>query len=268
MPNKARLLQGYIEKYLSVLEKEKRSMDKTIKPYRWELKRIFEALAQAKMETNPRLIGEKEIEYLRKEVFKNSEGYNRYRLSILGAFLKWCGNDVVEKMRVGWPQDMRINANWLEPEDAMALKKIAEGLEKVILHLELDLCLRRVEVIRLRPCDLKADRMNVLGKGRQGGKWRTIPYHPETRQILGEYLMERKRIIAKAREKDPLANEPENLLIYEKTGRLHAYQKGAIDNRLIALKERAESLYQMPFDFSNHTLRRTGGRMMWKAGIP
>ena len=170
-------------------------------------------------------------------------------------------------MRIGWPQDMRVHANWLEDDEAMAVENLAEGIEKVVVHLELDLMLRRIEVLRLKPTDFQGDRINVLGKGRMGGKWRTIPMHGETREIIGTYLLERKKIIAKARAKNPTAPIPEALLIYERNGRLGAYQKTAVDKILIGLKKRVETHYGRSFDFSNHTLRRTGGRMMWKAGV-
>ena len=55
---------------------------------------------------------------------------------------------------------------------------------------------------------------------------------------------------------------PPNLLIYERGGRLHAYQKSAIEKILNKLGER------VGFHFSNHDLRRTCGRMMYRAGVP
>ena len=266
MATKQRLLQDRIEEYLELLKKEKRS-ERTLESYRRELGNAFSALEAAGLEISPKKVGKKEIEYLRQSVFKASEKYNRWRLSILGSFLNWCGNNIMEKMRIGWPNDMRINANWLEPEEAMTVKNCAEGIEKVIVHLELDLALRRVEVIRLKPEDFKGNRINVLGKGRMGGKLRTIPIHEDTKEIIGAWLLERKRIIEQARAKRGPIDIPPNLLIYERYGRLHAYQKGAIDNFLIQLRKRVESIYARSFDFSNHTLRRTGGRMMWQAGV-
>jgi integrase/recombinase XerD len=135
------------------------------------------------------------------------------------------------------------------------------------VHLELDLMLRRVELLRLRPEDFRGDRVNVLGKGRMGGKWRTIPNHEDTKAIIGEYLLERRRMVEEARKQDPSAEIPPNLLIYLKAGKVHDWRKSGIDGRLRRLKDRVEAAYGRELDFSNHTLRRTGGRMLWEAKV-
>lgn len=49
------------------------------------------------------------------------------------------------------------------------------------------------------------------------------------------------------------------LFIYERGGRLYAYQKTALDNLVKGLAVRTG------IEFSNHTLRRTYGRTLWEA---
>jgi len=266
LPSSYWLLQQRIGEYVELLRKEKRS-PRTLKSYDDVLRQSFAALKDAGLETSPKKIGKREIDYLRETNFKGSEVYNRWRLSIFGTFLKWCGNNIVETMRIGWPNDMRINANWLEPEEAMAINQVAEGIERAVVHLELFLCMRRVEVLRLRPGDFKGDRVSVLGKGRQGGKWRTIRYHPETREVIGIWLLERQRLIAEAKKRDPKVEVPDALFINLHGKRLKAYGMTGIDCILKRLKNRSQTVYGRAFDFSNHTLRRTGGRMLWKAGV-
>ena len=56
------------------------------------------------------------------EGYSTSPGNRRWRLSILETFLEWCGNKVVKHMMLGLAQDMRMNVDWLEPEEAKALK--------------------------------------------------------------------------------------------------------------------------------------------------
>lgn len=51
------------------------------------------------------------------------------------------------------------------------------------------------------------------------------------------------------------------LLIYERAGKLHAYKKTAVDKMLTELGDR------VGFRFTNHDLRRTFGRMMYRAGV-
>jgi integrase len=55
---------------------------------------------------------------------------------------------------------------------------------------------------------------------------------------------------------------PDSLFIYERNGKLRPYQKTAIDK---FLKDYGRSL---DMEISNHDLRRTGGRMMHRAGVP
>jgi site-specific recombinase XerD len=59
-------------------------------------------------------------------------------------------------------------------------------LEDIVVHLELCLGMRVVEVIRLRRMDIHCSdvpekcHVSVRGKGRGDGKWRTVPFHPLT----------------------------------------------------------------------------------------
>jgi integrase len=52
------------------------------------------------------------------------------------------------------------------------------------------------------------------------------------------------------------------LLIYERAGELHPYQRSAIDEHIRAVSERTG------LTFTNHTLRQTLGRSCWLVGIP
>ena len=77
--------------------------------------------------------------------------------------------------------------------------------------------------------------MNVLGKGRNGGKWRTVHYSRETKEIIGEWLLERRKIVASAsRRKTRQSSDPGNLLIYERGGELYNYGDTGIGTRSYA----------------------------------
>ena len=88
-----------------------------------------------------------------------------------------------------------------------------------------------------------------------------MPWHPETAGILREYLGMRDAEIARAHQKNPGAAIPEALLIYERGGQLHSYKKSAIEKILNGLGAR------VGFHLSNHDLRRTCGRMMYRSGV-
>ncbi len=124
--------------------------------------------------------------------------------------------------------------------------------------------MRRIEVLRLKVSDFKSGRastVHILGKGRNGGKHRTIYWHPETGAILQEYLEgHRHDVIAKAKRKNSSVKVPDELFIYEWGGELKAYKKTAMDKILKDLGSR------IGLEFSNHDLRRTCGRMMYRAG--
>jgi integrase len=140
------------------------------------------------------------------------------------------------------------------------------GAGAVIVHFELDLGMRRIEILRLTTSSFQTGRNRtnkvlIHGKGRNGGKYRQISWHPETPTILEELRDHRNGEIAKARAKNSKVKVPDNLLIYERGGKLLTYSKSGIDKMLYHLGERV-GIY-----FTNHDLRRTCGRMMYRSGV-
>lgn len=134
-----------------------------------------------------------------------------------------------------------------------------DPLTALMVHLELDLCLRRVEIMRLRVRDIHADRMDVLGKGRMGGKPRTISLVPgESQAVIGRYMELRRQL-----ENQTEGPQTDKLVVYFARGQLRPLKRSAHDNRLKALQ------VESGIKFLGHlTLRRTGGRLMWLAKVP
>ncbi len=106
---------------------------------------------------------------------------------ILSRYLRYFKNSVIDDMGIDFGQDDRPNVNWLSDEERdilMACEKTP--LEDIVVHLELCLGMRVVEVIRLRRMDIHCSdvpekcHVSVRGKGRGDGKWRTVPFHPLT----------------------------------------------------------------------------------------
>ena len=158
----------------------------------------------------------------------------------------------------------RPNADWLGDDEARLVRTSVEGIERIVVHLELDLGLRRIELLRLKVSDFKSGResaVHVLGKGRNGGKPRDVHWHPDTAAELEGYPRLRAAVVAKARAKNPAANVSDSLLVYERGGHVYAYQKTAVDNIIARVAHRTGLV------FTNHTLRRTCGRMMYRAGV-
>jgi integrase/recombinase XerC len=102
-----------------------------------------------------------------------------------------------------------------------------------------------VEVLRLRGKDIDFGRrrLRVLGKGRNGGKWRTLPMFSETARVLGpasEGLDEDSRLV-------PLSLSGADLLLRRVSDRAGFPRLG--------------------LKVSHHDLRRTFGRLAHKAGM-
>jgi len=264
MPSAYWLLGKEIDRYLKELEEGDRS-EKTLEGYEWALRHMFEGLRDAKRTVNPRRIGRREIDFLRKEYMTGSEGYRAHNIDLLRLFLKWAGNKKSPTLRVGFRDDGVRKSRWLTDEEAMTVKMAATGIERIVVHCELDLGMRRIELLRLRPRDFQTAKnfntVTIHGKGRNGGKFRTNDWHPDTPVELEAYLGMRDEVILRARSKNPDVEVPESLLIYERDGRLYPYSESGVDTILGRLSERTDIV------FMNHDLRRTCGRMMYRAGV-
>lgn len=250
--------------YLSSLQndfidhlKERRRADVTVNGYRWLIGKWSRRLNEEGYEANPRKWDKDTVLWLREQ-----PGMTRREMSVLNSYAMFHRNTIIKDLNLEWPPDTRPNADWISPSQAVKALEMAEGMERIVLHLELEMGLRRVEVLRLKVSDIKLGYMNVLGKGRQGGKPRSLAFHPHTLSALEHYRLIRETEISKARAKNPAVMVPDALLIYARDGRLHPYKRTAVDKRVQAVAAR------LGVKFTNHTLRRTYGRMLWLAGVP
>ena len=266
MPRWNSALNAKLKAYEKKLD-SKKCQPRTKTEYRRLITTAFEALRVAGLACTVKTIGEEEIDFLYNELYEPIDPHTaRNQLSVIGTFLKRMGNNpIVENMEIPWPQDLRIHAKWVQPMQQIALRRAAIGLQRILIHCEMDLLMRRCEVIRLRMQDIGSGSIDIWGKGKNGGKPRTVPWHPRTAQEFTYYLQLRTQIIEEARRKDPCVVVPDALLIYEQNGTLGAYQKTAIDRMI---KEAGAAAGFQPEDISNHPLRRGGARTLLLAGTP
>ena len=183
------------------------------------------------------------------------------------------GNMSIENVKLRWPSDYRPNTDWLFPDEAKKLISAEMDPEiALIIHFELVLGMRRIEVIRTEVgyIDFVKKTILVRGKGACDGKLRTLDFcersepNMNTELVLRNYLAYRGKIVNDAVKEVPNQEVPEQLLIYAKWGKyLGTYSEfgTAIDNKLIALRK------SLGIRFSNHTLRRTFGRSMYYSGV-
>jgi len=264
MPSAWWSLGKEIETYLDDLRDAGRNEKTTIKPYKWSLLHMFGILRDNGFTVNPRKVGRKELEFLRDKGIGGSNRYRSNMVKIMFGFLRFAGNKEVAKLKMGFGNTSPTNIRWLEDAQAGKVRMYAKENTKMLVHCELDMGMRRVEVLRLKVTDFLPGpvwRVNLLGKGRNGGKPRQIACHPETPQVLADHMERRNAIIERARRKNPDVVVPDALLIYERGGKLQAYKETALDNMLTDLGD------EVGFRFTNHDLRRTFGRMMYRAGV-
>ncbi len=264
MPSKERLKANFVEEFLRSRLEESSLSEKTVSKYRVVLKEAIEALDNAGLSFYPRLIKREEIIFLHKNCFvKNTPAHNRWKLAIFGEWLRYNDNMVLVKMKIPWPQDDRISVDWLEPEEAIKMKRASEGIERLIIHFELDLGLRRIDMYRLKMSDIHPGHFDVTGKGRVGGKKRTISWNEDTHLILDDYYVLRNELIANAKRLNQKATVPDGLLIYQKGKKLGLYQMTAIDSIVVRIAEKAGIEKRV----TNHVLRRTCGRLLYLSGV-
>ena len=187
------------------------------------------------------------------------------RKSYITPLKLWCSyydNNEPSKLKIKWPKDTRPNADWITEGQAKNLLTLEmTPYEELLVHCELCLGMRRIEVLRLTIHSFKGNYVNILGKGPQDGKPRTMPYHRDTAKVLARYMRYRQAIISVAMSKRPRTTVvPDDLLIFLKGYTLKTYsEKGSgLDAWLKKLGQRID----YP-DLSNHTLRRTFGRTMF-----
>lgn len=243
----------------------KRITDKTRRKYNATYTGFFLALEGAGLETLPSKIGKTEIDYLFDTTWANLEGTTQKGYAnMFSMFLRYYNNFIFDELEIRYPADERVNVDWLSAIDMITLMDAPlTPIQALAVHLELCLCLRRVECIRLRLSDVRGDHLLIRGKG---GKQRTVPFHPDTPSLLRDWIHKRNEIIEEAQGIKPDIEVPEHLFIwtrYRSKIQIGAYSENgdAFDD---AVKTPVREMTGI--QFSNHTLRRTGGRMMWKSG--
>lgn len=253
----------YAQRLIDSLEKHGEYQPRTIRFYKEQSALVLRALYEVDPSKNPVNLDRDTLRQLvlvlrAKHTVSTQKDY-------LIALKRMCENEhnyVFSEYRVMFPTDTRPNVDWLSHEQAQELLDVWKmPLDDMIVTLELLHGLRRIEVIRIRTTDIHLDEgyIEVRGKGRAGGKLRSIPMHPDFRRAYERWMEERNQMRLEA-EDDSAAN----LLVYLRNGKLHQYEeiKGrAIDDHIKQLSERTG------IEFSNHTLRRTFGRELYRSGV-
>jgi integrase len=206
---------------------------------------LLEALSATPPPSTPTQFNPTHVELL-KQNLPWSPATFAIHFNALRRFLRWGRNPIASKPGI-WavPGESAGHRRWLTPDQLARLYRSAKGRERVLVALEGFNGLRRVEVLRLRVRDIDfgRQRLHVLGKGRNGGKWRTIPMFSETARVLRSLPV----------------GEDEN-------SRVIPLSKSGADTVLRRASQRAD-FPRRGFRVSHHDLRRTFGRLAHKAGM-
>jgi integrase len=219
-----------------------------IRRMRWELLRVPKLLERVGAQPVPLTVSSLKPEHI--VAMRKRMDWEKATFSIhfvaLRQFAKW-GKNTVANLPGLWrlPSGSPGHRRWLTKDQLSQLLAAARGPEKLLVALEGLNGLRRIEVLRLRRKDVLLDEgcIRVLGKGRDGGKWRKIPMHPLVRDLIGPILRQR------------LTEE-----------RLFAVSASTADQLLHRAAERANFAGQ-PGRISHHDLRRTFGRIAHDSGM-
>jgi integrase len=188
--------EGKVAEFLA----HKRSSDEVGEPWlariRWELNRFPDLLRRVGRKNIPR--SPKDITGDCIQALRDGLPWETPTFAIhfqaLRQFLKWGGNPIaVERSHWRLPTGAPVHRRWLTREQLVRLYRASRGVERIIVALEGFAGLRRVEVLRLRVKDVMVDEgcLRILGKGRRGGKWRSIPLQGEVDRLLRSWIKTR-----------------------------------------------------------------------------
>lgn len=219
-----------------------------IRRMKWELERFPILLERSNVKgthLTPREVSEEMISALRTGLSWEKATFALH-FAALRQFLAWAGNPIAGHKKV-WslPSGEPTHRRWLTREQFRRLYGSSTGLSRVIVALEGLNGLRRIEVLRLRAKDIALDEgcLLVLGKGRNGGKWRKVPIYPASKIVLRSAL----EGLGPADRVVPLS------------------KSGA--DQLLSRVAQSSGLSVDGVKVSHHDLRRTFGRLAYAAGM-
>lgn len=257
-----------LSKFRRYLESESALSPRTINFYYETQHAVLKILSLGGRASLPYEIDELDIRWLMYEEFpRRNFSFHTQRgyIFALNQIMIYFDNNAIARMRIRWPNNDRPNVDWLDFEEAEQLLNYpGDPLQKLAIHFMLCMGLRRGECMDLQQDWIHNGYLQVLGKGRGGGKWRSVPFHKNTYKLLSEYQEYRQNIVATAKKRRPTTVDPNNLFITNQMGgRIGAFAPAGDgwDRRvIIPLREK------LGIHFTNHTLRRTFGRTMYYIG--
>lgn len=215
--------------------------------------------------TDPKKVGEREVSAYLKLLRSRglSENGQRHCLSSLRSVLLFCGNGVVDRMRIRYgqmfPRERSKRFPPLDKKDVEAIIERAsrvedwrtlEGFAMVVLALSTGLRSKELRLASVSDLDVATWTMVVRhpkGEGRYGQQ-RTVPVLPAGRPLLERYLRKRSEVISRY--------APSNEALFPALGdKGDGYFSG---NKMLSMKNIVERETGVKLDF--RACRRTFGQ--------
>lgn len=232
------------EKFVQQLRKEGTVGAEWTRRIRWHILRTPSLLRRLGFHElrGPQDLGAEHVQAIRDRL-----GWERNSLLVYFAairpFLRFLRLPLADSKGV-WklPSGEATHRRWLRGDQLSQLFQASRGAERLVVALEGFNGLRRVEILRLRMKDVDLGKgvLRVCGKGKGGGKWRTIPLTSIARAELEDWVR---------------ATRPTDLLLPRSAS--------WVDHCLDTATKRA----QLSTKVSNHDLRRTFGRLAHQSGM-
>lgn len=234
---------------------------KTVRRYRSYLDEAGELLGYAP----PRSITLPQMKELEGRIRAKSNRTLAQKLSVIRAFLRWCGN--TDALRWRWRITItpyRGGVFLREPQVAVLHQEAAElgAMWELMISLAVDMGLRWVDVENLTLDNaeewLAYQESMILGKGRDGGKLALQMLSQYTRPLLERYLENRKILVRRT------GDTTRKLIVHEVYRGKRRYLAFPEEKALKQVMDYLSDKVGVRFRF--HDLRRTLGNRLWRLG--
>ncbi len=235
----------------------------TVTTYAWTLRTVHRALIEGDLVRGPTTFGETQA-----RAAYESLNHSPMAMRFLSIFLHAHGNDVLSEVGLIRPLPPPT-VRWLDLETGEDLLVYDTAMQmgppySTMVHLELRLLFRRVSCRRARIGHFGPHQVIVHGKGTRGGKLYAVSPHRDTPRVLQQHENWRRAKVETARRFGWDEDEvPDYLFLANHWGDLGRYRSGVTFDGWLNEVER-ESGVRIG---GHHTLRRTGGRKLWLAGV-
>lgn len=261
MPRFPETVESAIRSYVSEKERKGGYSEASITDFRRTSKNAYAVIERFQPGATPRTVTvdtlRMTLEWMRDNLsVATQKNYYFYIKELMRA----SRNFAYEDIRAVFPADIRPNVDWLSLDDALTVLNCdKDPIETMLVSLALCHGLRINEIHNLNVSDIHTEGrfITVLGKGRGGGKFRSVVFHPKFHTYFTQWLEHRSLIAQQCR--DDISDNA--LLVYLKGGKLQRYSTVRLRAFLQGLSER------IGIEFSAHTLRRTFGREMFHSGV-